>query len=118
MEMLLRRKEIESQITTQNEADGVASKLKEYALSKRCSLQSNPIKYWADRKTSCKELYELFLITNSVPITQVSVERAFSSLAFILSPARNSLASETLDKYSSSQIEQRNISGTSIDSRK
>lgn len=95
--MMLRKKEIELQSTFVNYADGVANELKEYAKSKRCSLGMNPIRYWAERKTSHKELYELFLITNSVPITQVSVERAFSSLAFILSPARNSLASDTLE---------------------
>lgn len=97
MEMLLRKREIELQITADNDADNIANKLNEYSLSKRCPLEINPIRYWADRKTSHKELYELFLITNSVPITQVSVERAFSSLAFILNPLRNSLASDTLE---------------------
>lgn len=95
--MILRKKEIELQFTAVNDTDDVANELKEYAKSKRCSLETSPIKYLADRKKSHKELYELFLVTNSVPITQVSVERAFSSLAFILSPARNSLASDTLE---------------------
>lgn len=88
---------MELQISADIDADHVEDKLNEYARSKRCTLDTNPIKYWSDRKTSDKELYELSLITNSVPITQVSVERAFSSLAFILSPLRNSLASDTLE---------------------
>lgn len=97
IELLLRQKEIELQISTAIDEDDIETKLKEYALLKRSSLDQHAIKFWAERKSSHKELYELSLITNSVPITQVSVERAFSSLAFILSPLRNSLAQDTLE---------------------
>lgn len=97
MELFLRQKEIEMQSIAEDGADEIANKLHEYSRTKRCALGMNPIEYWSKRKASHKESYELSMITNSVPITQVSVERAFSSLAFILNPLRNSLAPDTLE---------------------
>lgn len=97
IELLLRQKESELQMTTAIDEDNIEKKLREYALLKRSSLSQHAIQYWSDRKSLHKELYKLSMITNSVPITQVSVERAFSSLAFILSPLRNSLGEDTLE---------------------
>lgn len=77
--------------------DDIAIKLSDYALSSRSSLNQHAIEYWAERKSLQNDLYELSVITNAVPMTQVSVERAFSALAFILNPYRNSLAPDTLE---------------------
>lgn len=97
MEMVLRQKEAEMQISASLDRDNIESKLKDYALLKRSPPDENVFSYWVERKSQNKELYELSTITNSVPITQVSVERAFSSLAFIFTALRNSLAPETLE---------------------
>lgn len=97
MEMILRRKEFEMQLSTSLDKDNIESKLNEYALLKRCAPDKNIFQYWTEMKSKHAELYELSTITNSVPVTQVTVERAFSSLAFIFTALRNSLSAETLE---------------------
>lgn len=85
------------QLSTSNEQDAIEVKLKEYAMLKRSPTDENVFSYWAKAKGKNDELYRLSTITNSVPATQVTVERAFSSLAFILTALRNSLAADTLE---------------------
>lgn len=97
IELLLRLKEQEMELLDDVRDDDIGLKLREYSLTKRSALDRSAIDYWAERKHTNKELYELSTITNSVPITQVSVERPFSALAFILSPLRNSLSAESLE---------------------
>lgn len=97
MEMLLRRKEIESQGFHAIEDEQIVKEIKKFGFVQRSSLSENTIEYWANNKTPFKEIYELATIVNAVPVTQVTVERAFSSLAFILSPLRNSLNPDTLE---------------------
>lgn len=53
-------------------------------------------KHWTDRKDSHPELSEVALTIMTVPATQVSVERAFSALALVLSPARTKLSAPNL----------------------
>lgn len=43
------------------------------------------------------ELYQLSVLVNAVPVTQVTVERAFSIVAFILSSRRCKLSEKTLN---------------------
>lgn len=43
------------------------------------------------------ELYQLASIVLAVPAMQVSVERAFSSLKFILAPQRSNISEDTLE---------------------
>lgn len=58
----------------------------------------NILNYWEEQKTGqFSELYQLSQIVFSVPATQVSVERSFSSLKYILSDLRNSLTDEILE---------------------
>lgn len=97
MEMILQQKEHEMQLSASIDRGNIESKLRDYALLKRSSINTNVFNYWTDQKSQHKELYELSTITNSVPITQVTVERAFSSMAFIFNALRNSLAPETLE---------------------
>lgn len=97
MEMILQEKERAMQLSASNDRGNIELKLRDYALEKRSSIDTNVFEYWTDRKSENKELYELSTITNSVPITQVTVERAFSSMAFIFNALRNSLAPETLE---------------------
>ncbi|CAI6373935.1 unnamed protein product [Macrosiphum euphorbiae] len=54
-------------------------------------------KYWTERLESMPELYKLSQVVMAVPCTQVSVERSFSGLKFILSDLRTSLSPDLLE---------------------
>ncbi|XP_055605384.1 uncharacterized protein LOC129753579 [Uranotaenia lowii] len=54
-------------------------------------------KHWQDRINSHPELAEVALAIMAVPATQVSVERSFSALALVLSPARTNLSAKNLE---------------------
>lgn len=99
IEMMLRQKEIENQdqdfLSVENEH--IVSELKKFGMVKRSPLHEKAIDFWAKNKSTFKEIYELAEIVNAVPVTQVTVERAFSSLAFILTALRNSLHADTLE---------------------
>lgn len=60
---------------------------------KKCSF----MEYWESNKTTNPELYEVAMISNAVPMTQVSVERLFSSMKFIYSCLRSNLAPPLLE---------------------
>ncbi len=53
--------------------------------------------YWRCQKKKMPELYLLSQVVLSAPFTQVSVERAFSQLKFILNPQRSRLDPKVLD---------------------
>lgn len=55
------------------------------------------MKYWQGRKSVSPELYDLAMIVLAIPATQVTVERLFSALRFILRPQRFNLSSENID---------------------
>ena len=55
------------------------------------------LKYWEERRFTSPELYELAKIVHAIPATQVSVERLFSALRFILSRLRSCLSSEMVE---------------------
>lgn len=98
MEMLLRQKELENPETLSDLSDSfILSELNKIGKIKRSTDSAGTIAYWAKKKDEMKELYELSTILNAVPVTQVTVERAFSSLAFILTALRNSMAADTLE---------------------
>ncbi|KAE9523319.1 hypothetical protein AGLY_016267 [Aphis glycines] len=63
--------------------------LKTYQLDeKRLNHKTNILEFWKTMKKKYPEIYQLSQIVFSVPATQVSVERLFSGLKFILSPYR------------------------------
>ena len=64
-----------------------------YAETKRLSRKADVLEYWWDQRKISPELYELSCVALAVPATQVSVERLFSSLRFILNPLRQNLQS-------------------------
>lgn len=97
IELLLRQKEIESQESRAIEDVPILNEIKKFGLVKRSALCERTIDFWAQNKTTFKEVYELAKIVHAVPVTQVTVERAFSSLAFILTALRNSLHADTLE---------------------
>ncbi|XP_060864336.1 uncharacterized protein LOC132940637 [Metopolophium dirhodum] len=55
------------------------------------------MKYWENQKESHAEIYELACVLLAIPATQVSVERSFSGLKFIVSDLRASLDEELLE---------------------
>lgn len=97
IEMLLQQREIENQEFHAIEDDSIVNEIKKFGLVKRSPLCVKPIDFWAQNKSTFKEVYELAKIINAVPVTQVTVERAFSSLSFILTALRNSLSADTLE---------------------
>ncbi|XP_065320584.1 zinc finger BED domain-containing protein 4-like [Gordionus sp. m RMFG-2023] len=62
----------------------------------RLEKDTNLLNYWENVKNSMPELYKLAITVLAVSVTQVSVERAFSSLKFILSAQRTKLNPEIL----------------------
>lgn len=64
---------------------------------KRLNRKINILQFWDEKKQSQPELYKLAMIVLAVPATQVSVERLFSGLKFILSPLRTNIGEEILE---------------------
>lgn len=62
-------------------------------------LDEHTLDFWkrSEVKKKFPEVYGLSILVNAVPVTQVSVERAFSIVAFILSNRRCQLAEKTLN---------------------
>ncbi|XP_049302982.1 uncharacterized protein LOC115065771 [Bactrocera dorsalis] len=58
---------------------------------------TNVLNFWKERKSSDPELYALSKIVFAIPPTQVTIERAFSSLKLVLSDNRNRLSHHTLE---------------------
>ncbi|KAE8738627.1 hypothetical protein FOCC_FOCC015885 [Frankliniella occidentalis] len=61
------------------------------------SRKASVFDYWAKRKLLCPELFELAMVVLSIPATQVSVERLFSALKFILRPQRHGLSAKLVN---------------------
>lgn len=57
----------------------------------------NILEYWYSKKNEQPELFALAKVVFSLPATQVSVERLFSNVSYILNPLRNALDSSILD---------------------
>jgi hypothetical protein len=55
------------------------------------------LKYWEEQRNEHPQLYLLSSVVYGVPATQVTVERAFSSLRYILSSLRENLNEEILE---------------------
>lgn len=53
--------------------------------------------YWEEKKNFHSQLYPLALAVLSVPATQVSVERIFSALKYVLSPLRHNLLGDAVN---------------------
>jgi len=63
--------------------------LKSFSIEeKRLCHKINILQFWKSKKLVYPELFELSNVVFSVPATQVSVERLFSGLKFVLSPYR------------------------------
>lgn len=63
----------------------------------RKPLDTNVLEYWHAKRYSNPILYKLAVVVHAVPATQVSVERCFSVLKFILNDYRSCMRSDTLE---------------------
>lgn len=103
LETFLQEKDNESSLSFNSPTQGstatrIEAALKSYYLDqKRLSHKLNVLKFWKQMETTYPELAELAKTIYSVPSTQVSVERLFSGLKFILSPYRTSVSSKNLE---------------------
>lgn len=76
----------------------IEHKLQAYDIEqKRLNRRSNILQFWNEQNNNQPELYKLAMIVLSVPATQVSVERLFSGLKFILSPLRTNTKEDILE---------------------
>lgn len=88
--------ELEDPINPVLEHMGIEYKLKQFVFRERQHSSSDILNYWKMRQYAEPELYKLAEAVLSIPSTQVSVERAFSSLPLILKKNRLSLSSVSL----------------------
>jgi len=97
LETFLQEKDNESSLSFNSPSQGsIATRMEAvlklyYVDQKRLSHKLDILKFWKQMETSYPQLAELAKTIYSVPSTQVSVERLFSGLKFILSPYRTSV---------------------------
>ncbi|KAK2579426.1 hypothetical protein KPH14_002638 [Odynerus spinipes] len=75
----------------------IMNMLRKFLEYPRLDSKENILEFWDRNKNNIPELYSLAKIALSVPPTQVSVERLFSSLKYILSYLRYNLSDNILD---------------------
>ncbi|KAK3924520.1 Putative AC transposase [Frankliniella fusca] len=57
----------------------------------------NILKWWEEKKVEMPELYEVAIVVHAIPSTQVSVERLFSALRFVMHHLRGNLSSQMIE---------------------
>ncbi|KAH9384809.1 hypothetical protein HPB48_026825 [Haemaphysalis longicornis] len=83
--------ETESRLTSKPGLSDIVLLLEMLDNEPRLPRSTNMLKFWEERKERRAELYMLAQVALGVPATQVSVERAFSALKFVLSEQRSRL---------------------------
>lgn len=63
-------------------------------------IECNPIEFWIHKSTMYPKLSKIALWLLSCPATSTSSERVFSKLGIMITPLRNNLNPETVDKLS------------------
>lgn len=86
----------ESSIIEREETEAVAYEIIS-AYNDRKPLNTNVLEYWYERRFSCPLLFQLASIVLGAPASQVSVERCFSVLKFILGDYRSRINKDTLE---------------------
>jgi hypothetical protein len=93
-------KERENCENADTNGDALASRisliLDDYDKWPRIAKKLNILEYW-ERQKIHSELFEISQVVLAVPVTQVSVERAFSGLKFVLSCQRGNISKENLE---------------------
>ncbi|XP_064462638.1 uncharacterized protein LOC135373352 [Ornithodoros turicata] len=80
-----------------SETEKLMHLLELFSCEPRIKKEVNILEYWKREELKKPQLFQLARVALAVPATQVSVERAFSGLRYILSPQRGSLSPDTLD---------------------
>ncbi|XP_043464663.1 zinc finger BED domain-containing protein 4-like [Leptopilina heterotoma] len=94
----IQRRDAERQFRLSNGGvSQIESLLDEFAKTPKIPLKEDILKYWEVRKSSSPELYSLATIVHAAPMTQVSVERLFSGMKFIISDLRTNLSHDMID---------------------
>ncbi|KAE8741817.1 hypothetical protein FOCC_FOCC012649 [Frankliniella occidentalis] len=57
----------------------------------------NILKWWEEKKIEFPELYEVAVVVHAIPSTQVSVERLFSALRFVMHHLRGNLSAQMIE---------------------
>ncbi|XP_027842499.2 uncharacterized protein LOC114123646 [Aphis gossypii] len=83
--------------TSSNPIQTITAILNSFKNVHRIPYTDSVLKYWENEKGIHPELYELACVLLAIPATQVSVERSFSGLKFIVSDLRTSLDEELLE---------------------
>ncbi|XP_025267865.1 uncharacterized protein LOC112639123 [Camponotus floridanus] len=102
-ENLLKLKERQQNLTktySSRESDlyRIETELERYNIEqKRLNRKINVLQFWNEKKQNQSELYKLATTVLAVSATQVSVERLFSGLKFILSPLRTNIGENILE---------------------
>lgn len=97
IEQLLMAKEKEKSTAVQKGKVPIASLLDAYSREARLKRNEKVLRYWASMAVTNPDLHKLAMSVIALPVTQVSVERAFSCLKFIFSPLRSSLNEKVLE---------------------
>lgn len=71
--------------------------LNEFLKEKRVALHENVLQWWEDRRNIRPQFYIVAKVLLAIPATQVSVERLFSGVKFIMNPSRNRLEEDSLN---------------------
>lgn len=76
------------------------------------------LQYWETKKYVMPQLYQLATVVHAAPATQVSVERLFSGMSYILSNLRTNMKSQTLDNVMVVRCNEQNTKRKLIDGKK
>lgn len=96
LEKLMKSYEIESNAKAKNvEINDI---LESFDSLDRNPPQTDPVKFWTDKKMSAPQMYTLSRIVFAVPGTQATIERNFSTLNRTLTKFRSGLSDETLER--------------------
>ncbi|XP_046868368.1 uncharacterized protein LOC124460831 [Drosophila willistoni] len=87
---------LSSSMVVPNESTNVYAKIETLKLPVM-KANTDVLCFWKYKKTTDPELYALSKVCFAIPPTQVTIERAFSSLKLVLSDNRNRLSHETLE---------------------
>lgn len=86
-----------SEVSEPSDADNIMSLLEQYEKNlPEMSHRAAILPYWESRKNTDPVLYQLASMVNTIPPTQVTVERAFSILSLIYNARRTRLSPELL----------------------
>lgn len=79
-------------------SSSIVQKIKSFLVRPSIDYKTDIIKYWKSIKAEEPELFQLITLLFSVPATQASVERSFSSLTYIFNNYRARLNPDILTK--------------------